>query len=192
MLRAFEATVDRAPILSHLVDAMESALLRHTAHRHDSEEEFATLVVGQLAPDGATLHLLNRGHPAPLLLRPGQVRRLEPARRHLPLGLSDLHSGSPLGTDTIAFPEDATLLLLTDGVTEARDTRGSFYDPVARLARYGCAVPEDLLDLLRRDVGRHAGGRVTDDMALLAIRHVRAGCSGRRYGRRGRRLANSR
>ncbi|MFH8984034.1 PP2C family protein-serine/threonine phosphatase [Streptomyces varsoviensis] len=135
----------------------------------DSVEHFATAVLAQIPEDGETVQLLNLGHPAPLLLGPRTVRRLEPRRRGLPLGLRALSPG-PVATETLPLPVGATLLLLTDGVTEARNADGAFYDPAARLARFGGAAPEELLDRLLRDVRWHVGGPPTDDMALLAVR----------------------
>ncbi|MEK8173182.1 SpoIIE family protein phosphatase [Streptomyces sp. M19] len=55
------------------------------------------------------------------------------------------------------LPRGATLLMFTDGVTEARDARGTLYEPAARLAPHTAATPADLLDLLHRDVRRHSG-----------------------------------
>ncbi|MFE7117669.1 PP2C family protein-serine/threonine phosphatase, partial [Streptomyces sp. NPDC057654] len=169
------------PTLSALADALETApacedaVSAGTAGRvglgrsGDSGEHFATAVLAQIPADGATVQLFNLGHPAPLLLGPRTVRRLEPRRRGLPLGLRALSPG-PVATETVPLPVGATLLLLTDGVTEARDAHGVFYDPAARLARFGGAAPEELLDHLLRDVRWHVGGPPSDDMALLAVR----------------------
>lgn len=73
----------------------------------------------------------------------------------------------------LPFPQGATLLLLTDGTTEARDCAGAFYDPRARLAPHANSAPGELVRLLRRDVTDHAGGEPGDDMAVLAVRPVR-------------------
>jgi serine phosphatase RsbU (regulator of sigma subunit) len=67
------------------------------------------------------------------------------------------------------LPDGATLLLYTDGVTEARDARGVFYDPVERLAGRLFPGPAELLDALVDDVRRYTGGGSSDDMALLAV-----------------------
>jgi serine phosphatase RsbU (regulator of sigma subunit) len=68
------------------------------------------------------------------------------------------------------FPSGATLLLHTDGLSEARDAQGTFYDPAARLAGRMFSGPDPLLAALTAEVRRHTGGRTTDDMALLAVR----------------------
>jgi serine phosphatase RsbU (regulator of sigma subunit) len=69
----------------------------------------------------------------------------------------------------VTFPEGASLLLYTDGLTEARDETGTFYDPVGRFKGHRHPGPDALVDALLADVSRHTGGQRTDDMALLAI-----------------------
>nr|WP_324608130.1 hypothetical protein [Streptomyces sp. 142MFCol3.1] len=59
-------------------------------------------------------------------------------------------------------------------MSEARDGRGDFYDPAARLAGRVFPGPDALLTVLAGEVRRHAGGGTTDDMALLAVRRPRS------------------
>ncbi|MDC7335455.1 PP2C family protein-serine/threonine phosphatase [Streptomyces lydicus] len=67
-------------------------------------------------------------------------------------------------------PPGATLLLVTDGVTEARDHTGTFFDPSARLAGHGpFGDPQEVIDLLVREVEEWTGGPRDDDMAVLAV-----------------------
>lgn len=68
------------------------------------------------------------------------------------------------------FPGGATLLLYTDGLSEARDRHGRFYDPEARLAGRALLEPGALLAALVGEARRHSGGFLTDDLALLAVR----------------------
>ncbi|MGW3042068.1 SpoIIE family protein phosphatase [Kitasatospora sp. NPDC001159] len=76
--------------------------------------------------------------------------------------------GVPLGIpETRPFPPGCTLLLVTDGVTEARNSAGEFYDPVLGLAPLGpFAGPGEALVA---DVARWTGGPRDDDMAVLAV-----------------------
>lgn len=175
LLDAFGRAAATAATLTALAGTLEEAMVRHARGRTDGfgAEDFATAALVEVGADGRTLRLLSRGHPAPLLLRPGSVRPLAPARPGPPLGLRAL---APEGEESLSVqvPGDATLLLLTDGTTEARDADGTFYDPVARLAPHGASAPEDLVRLVRREVRAHVarrlGGRRADDMALLALR----------------------
>ncbi|MDX2705850.1 PP2C family protein-serine/threonine phosphatase [Streptomyces sp. PA03-6a] len=136
-------------------------------------EGFITGVLAEFPRHGNKVRLVNRGHPPPLLFLGDTVRYVEPTRPGLPLGLAALDNGTGTGTvDTVTFPEGASLLLYTDGLTEARDASGTFYDPVARRTGRHRPDPDALVDALLADHHRHTGGRRTDDTALLAITHV--------------------
>jgi serine phosphatase RsbU (regulator of sigma subunit) len=72
-----------------------------------------------------------------------------------------------------------TLLLVTDGVTEARDAAGEFFplrDAVAEaLARDPrTADPQRLVRFVRDGTLEHCGGRLADDTTIFAVRR-RAG-----------------
>ncbi|MFG2594408.1 PP2C family protein-serine/threonine phosphatase [Streptomyces sp. NPDC048462] len=115
------------------------------------------------------LRVVNRGHPEPLLLRAdGESIRLVPRAFALPLGLGDLAPDLP-EADVYAFPPGATLLLYTDGLSEARGPDYVFYDPAARLGGRTFASPDHLLNAVVDDVRRYAAGIRSDDMALLAV-----------------------
>jgi serine phosphatase RsbU (regulator of sigma subunit) len=63
------------------------------------------------------------------------------------------------------------LLLYTDGVTEARDSRRVFYPLEKRLPGLAeAANGTGLLDRLRDDLLRYAGAPLHDDAAMLLIR----------------------
>jgi serine phosphatase RsbU (regulator of sigma subunit) len=75
------------------------------------------------------------------------------------------------GPDETAFPPGATLLLVTDGVTETRDRHGVFYDPGLRLPALGAVGgPQQAIDVLLRDLADWTSGAPTaDDRAVLAV-----------------------
>ncbi|MGW2786705.1 PP2C family protein-serine/threonine phosphatase [Streptomyces populi] len=166
----FREAALREPGLIELVERLERAATLET-QQPGSETElegFITSVVVEFSRHEREVRLVNRGHPAPVLFLPDAVRYAEPSRPAPALGMAALAPG-PEPVDTLAFPEGATLLLYTDGLTEARDERGVFYDPVGRFAGSRYARPDALLDAVLADVHRHTGGRRADDMALLAI-----------------------
>ncbi|WP_407078281.1 SpoIIE family protein phosphatase [Streptomyces sp. NPDC005435] len=73
---------------------------------------------------------------------------------------------------------DETLLVVTDGVTEARDRRGEFYALVRELERAvasepGRAAPDQLVRTVRDGVLRHTRGRLGDDTTVFAVRRLR-------------------
>nr|WP_186318991.1 PP2C family protein-serine/threonine phosphatase [Streptomyces sp. SAJ15] len=171
VLGAFREAAEQEATLAGVAGRLDRALRREAERRASVElrEGFATAVLVEVPPGEATLRLLNRGHPAPLLLRAdGGAGYLEPTAPALPLGMTDLGEWPDL-VDERPFPVRATLLLFTDGVTEARDRHGEFYEPAERLRGHTFAGPDALLDALIADVARHARGRAADDMAVLAV-----------------------
>lgn len=170
-LGVFREAAEEEPTLAGVAERLERGLVREAERRAGLErtEGFVTGVLAEIAHAGDELRLVNRGHPAPLLLRNGEVHTAEPSEPALPLCLAGLRPVETVATDTVRFPAGATLLLFTDGLTEAKNHAGTFYDPVAALAGRVFAGPDELLDALLADVGHHTGGRIGDDMALLAI-----------------------
>ncbi|MFB7258197.1 PP2C family protein-serine/threonine phosphatase [Streptomyces nojiriensis] len=171
VLGAFREAADTEPTLEALAQRLERALAREGTRRDslDAVEGFTTCVLGEIPPGAGVLRLLNRGHPEPLLLHGnGELAVLAPAEPALPLGMGEL-GGWPDLVQEWAFPAGTTLLLYTDGLTEARDGAGEFYDPADRLRGRIFPGPQALLSALSSDVRRHTGGGATDDMALLAV-----------------------
>ncbi|MFF7725334.1 PP2C family protein-serine/threonine phosphatase [Streptomyces sp. NPDC008001] len=166
----FREAAEEEPAITAVAARLERGVRREAARRTGvaRTEGFVTGVLADIPRAGDELRLLNRGHPAPLLLRGGHVHYAEPSEPALPLGLAELGAGGDR-TDTVPFPPGTTLLLYTDGLTEARDRAGVFYDPGARLTGHEFPGPDALLDALLADVRRHTGGRISDDLVLLAI-----------------------
>ncbi|MFF4327798.1 PP2C family protein-serine/threonine phosphatase [Streptomyces sp. NPDC001591] len=172
VLGAFREAAETEPTLEGLAQRLERALTREGMRRDglDAVEGFTTCVLGEVPSGGGLLRLVNRGHPEPLLLHAdGGVSVLAPAEPALPLGLGELARDGTGAAQEWPFPPGSTLLLFTDGVTEARDRAGAFYDPAARLRGRVFPGPDAVLSALSSDVHRHTGGAATDDMALLAV-----------------------
>ncbi|MEV4334699.1 PP2C family protein-serine/threonine phosphatase [Streptomyces sp. NPDC049597] len=175
LIGAFGEAAEQETSLEGVARRLERALKREDMRREglDAIEGFTTAVLGEIPPsDGVgdgTVRLVNRGHPDPLVLHAdGELDVLEPSEAALPLGMGDLGLW-PDRAEEYPLPAGATLLLYTDGLSEARDARGVFYDPGERLRGSVFPGPEGLLDALVEDVRRYTGGRSTDDMALLAV-----------------------
>ncbi|MEV7024778.1 PP2C family protein-serine/threonine phosphatase, partial [Kitasatospora sp. NPDC093558] len=173
LLGAFRENAARASDLVALADALEQSLARESAHRDEEvrTEGFSTALLVEFPPGGDAVRVLSCGHPGPYVLdgATGGVRRLDAADPGLPLGMGALGPARS-APDRWPFPAGHTLLLVTDGVTEARDRAGRFYDPVTGLAPLGpFAGPGEVLDALARDVAAWTGGPRDDDMAVLAV-----------------------
>lgn len=62
------------------------------------------------------------------------------------------------------------MLFYTDGVSETRDHTGQFFPLPAWMQLQDLEQPRELLGALHRDLLRHSGGRLDDDIAALALR----------------------
>ncbi|MEV6263503.1 PP2C family protein-serine/threonine phosphatase [Streptomyces sp. NPDC051784] len=181
VLGAFRALARQEGRLPALVTRLDSSV---AAHRIDSlnengggsdapgiAEAFVTAAVLDIPDDVPEVRLVSCGHPPPLLLRAGRVHTLHPTEPGPPLGVGPLSLVGPT-EDAFGFQEGDVLLLYTDGVTEARDRTGAFYPLAERAASWPGVGPERLLAEVRADLLRHAGGRLGDDAAVVAVERL--------------------
>lgn len=175
LLGVFREAAGAEPALESVtarLEATESSLSReeHELRMAVPQEEFTTAVVVEIPwHDTRVLRFVSRGHPPPLLLlSDGSTRPVQAWEPGLPLGLGDL--GAPRErVETVPFPPGAQLLLYTDGVSEARDPSGAFYDPAERLSGRTFPDPQALVDAVCGDVLAHTGGELGDDLAVLVV-----------------------
>ncbi|WP_374119686.1 PP2C family protein-serine/threonine phosphatase [Streptomyces sp. MBT42] len=188
VIGAFREAAEQERTLEGVAQRLERALAREGTRRHglDAFEGFTTAVLAEIPrSDGSGtfdgfVRVVNRGHPPPLMLyADGRLDTWEPGEPALPLGMGDL-AAWPDRAEARPYPPGATLLLYTDGLSEARNAEGVFYDPGERLAGRIFPGPEELLDALVDDVRLHTGGGSTDDMALLAVSRPATGQPERR------------
>ncbi|MFF4152850.1 PP2C family protein-serine/threonine phosphatase [Streptomyces sp. NPDC001651] len=174
VIGAFQEAAEQESTLEGVAQRLERALASASTRRDERgpREGFTTAVLAELPPGAPVVRLVNRGHPPPLLLyADGAVRPLTASDPALPLGMGGLGTW-PDRADEAEFPSGATLLLYTDGLSEARDRTGRFYDPEQGLAGRANALrePAELLRTLAGQARRHSGGGMADDLALLAVR----------------------
>src|SRR6185503_15589732 len=115
------------------------------------------------------LTVVNCGHPAPLLLRRGQVIALEPPRPAPPLGLSPA-----VQTRVEHLEPGDRLLLYTDGLAEARRS-GEFFPTAERAwALLGHGTVQHGLASLESALVEWVRGHLDDDIALLLLEYTGA------------------
>jgi hypothetical protein len=169
VIGAFREAAHRERTLVGLVDAMEAATLRYNADAaHAGEpERFVTALV--LCFGSATeVSAVNCGHLPAYLVGVGGPDRVRLDDVGVPLGLADLVA-APRRESRFAFPRNATLVLYTDGLTEARDGDGTFYPFEQRLRLFGGLSAGGLARALSQDVAEYARDR-QDDLAILVVR----------------------
>ncbi|AUG79566.1 hypothetical protein CFP65_4846 [Kitasatospora sp. MMS16-BH015] len=176
VLGAFREAAHQEPALEKVAGWLAVSLDR-ALHENDHpgvEEEFVTLVLIGVGPDGAA-EIVNCGHPSPLLLRADEpVRALELNETVPPLGVLDPCDVKPPVQRLAVRPGDR-ILLFTDGVIEARDRHGVFYPLAERLPQCADGTPGEVLGRLHEDVVRHVGRVPGDDAAMLLLQYEPVG-----------------
>ena len=159
-----------APLLatpSAVAEAINDALLA----RSDGGESFVTLIYAELrrTRDGIAVSMVRAGHPAPLLRRAdGTVSSPSPAGQLL--GVS---SDPDLVLEVFTVDDGDSLVLVTDGILEARDPAGTFFGEErlvdALRATAGTTDAQRILDAVTGAVDAFTGGFTDDDQAALVL-----------------------
>ncbi|GAA0427334.1 membrane protein [Actinoplanes capillaceus] len=146
--------------LKLIVEDLDRAVARSVG-----DEDFVTAAL--VEERGGTLTIVNCGHPAPLLLRRGQVIALEPPAPAPPLGFM------PEVKPRVERLEPGDrLLLFTDGLGEAR-REGEFFPTADRAWRLlGHGTVGDGLASLETALVDWVYGRLEDDIALVLLEYA--------------------
>jgi sigma-B regulation protein RsbU (phosphoserine phosphatase) len=152
---------DPAPVFNHL---------NRFLCNHAQVGRYATVFFGILSPEGR-LEYINAGHPSPLLLRGGQIA--EPfTEGSFPVGLIP---EAEYATAYIQLLPNDTLILFSDGVTEAIDRKEEMFG-VSRLREAiapQCDAPlESIQKTVLQSVENFSEGVAqADDITLLLVRY---------------------
>ncbi len=138
--------------------------LDRTVARSVGDEDFATACL--MEERGGMLTVLNCGHPAPLLLRSGNVISLDPPAPAPPLGFL----GAAKPRVERLEPGDR-ILMFTDGLAEAR--RDQEFFPVEQRAwrLLGHGTIADALTSLENALREWVRSRLDDDVALVLVEY---------------------
>jgi sigma-B regulation protein RsbU (phosphoserine phosphatase) len=169
-----------------LVMVSARALFRQIARRTDRPDEilarlgqalweehegapYLTAFLARLDLDSRSLAWVNAGHPAALLVRGAEPRAL--AATGPPAGLLP---DSRYAAEQLSLAPGDTLLLVTDGVTEAVEAGGRVLERIAgtvvrRRSRGPKAVCERVMRLAASGRGPVAAGDWADDRTVVAV-----------------------
>jgi phosphoserine phosphatase RsbU/P len=155
---AFREAAHTCDKLDEVVSVVESSFRRVTAR-----VDFATALLLEI--NGDTVKIANCGHPDPLVLDRGRSTWLSPDRRAAPIGL-----GTSPSLQLLLLAPGERLLVYTDGLTEARNPAGGFFDLERRaLHCLSAGSLEHALDELITELHNHAGGSLRDDVIAFAV-----------------------
>jgi len=140
---------------------------RHFFSRR-SRGHFMTVFASLYRPDTRVLSFLSAGHP-PALLRRGRDVRLLGEGDQIPLGV--LRDHEYRNNEVVMEPGD-TLLIYTDGLTEARDRRERMFglDRLRELFASSPDSPAAVRDRIVASLTEHQGGPIgSDDQTLVVL-----------------------
>jgi phosphoserine phosphatase RsbU/P len=156
--------------LERRVLAVVAATNDYIATTHGRANMFATLFVGALDPASGCIVYVNGGHEPPRVVSAtGGVRAMLPPTGPAVGMLPEI----PFSAAHCTLAPGEALLVLSDGVTEARAPDGALLgdDAADALLTRPAATADVLLERLVEAVHAHAaGGAPADDVTLLAIR----------------------
>jgi sigma-B regulation protein RsbU (phosphoserine phosphatase) len=149
-------------------------LNRHLVRRRINQS-FVTALVCMVDDERKRLTMSSAGHPMAVLCRDGSAREL-PQAGGIPLGIS-------LKADYVEaeyeLREGDTLLMYTDGVTEARAPSGQQFGEERLLSALACSgSPGECIENILKVLREHeAGRRPTDDQTMLVLKMTQGGQS---------------
>ena len=142
-----------------LIDIVVAAN-RFFTHKHIGEK-YATLIIARIRRDGE-LEYVNCGHVPPLLVCNKEVIR--PPHGNLPVGLL---ADATYESDHVSLHAGDRLILVTDGVTEAENARGDFFED-SRLE--AVAAKSATLEDIFAAVANFCGGKpLSDDCTVVEL-----------------------
>jgi phosphoserine phosphatase RsbU/P len=123
---ALLASMLQGMVYSHLIAGMSlpdivAAVNRFFTQKHLGEK-YATVIIARINREGE-MEYVNCGHLPPLLISDHQVKR--PEHGNLPVGLL---ADASYESDYCKLKPGDRVVLVTDGVTEAENARGDFFD----------------------------------------------------------------
>lgn len=143
--------------------------------QHHPGGPFVTVMCGILDTTTNTLTLASAGHTPALhrLARSGTILRVNPKGRPVGVHIGGRKSEISLGSQTVELAEGDSIVLYTDGLTEARDRSGDAFgtERVEELLREKCTDAASMMDSILGRLNEFSeGGSAEDDVTLLVLR----------------------
>ena len=165
ILGIFSAFVSVGDSPEQTVDHINKVLTRRQI-----DARYATLLYGQLSADGK-LMFCNAGHNPPLVFGADGLRRIETGG--MPVGMFEM---APYSCDTITMKPGDTMVLYSDGVTEAHNVAGEEFGEarlIQVMERYTRGSADVVLEQIIDAVKEFAhGAEQYDDVTALVVKYT--------------------
>ncbi len=147
-----------------------SNLLNDLVSENTTNGSFITAFWGIIDKEKCELTYINMGHNPPLLIRDGKIIKLK--KGGMILGV--MQTVIPYEYETIPLKKDDTIILFTDGITEAMDIAENEYSD-ERLEDLGLKISNnkanEILDRIIQDVNEYTkGAEQSDDITCMVIK----------------------
>ena len=132
----------------------------------DDPSIFVVMFLGRYDSRSRELRYVGAGHSAAFVRRGTTVELLPPTGP-----IAGLDKATTYAVGSVVLPIGATVVLATDGLTEARDGGGTFLgdDGVAEILGGAPLDAQGICDLLVAEAERRYNGVIADDLAILAM-----------------------
>jgi len=173
-----------ASLVMAVTQAIFLASAQHTSHpahimqtlnrsgcRGNSRNMFVTLFIGVLDLPTGRLRYCNAGHDAPVLITENGPQWLD-VKPNLPLGIV---ADFEYAAQECQLPPQATLLLYTDGVTEAMNEQHKQFgrERLSNCLQAGAVTAKQVVDTVLQAVDEFVdGAEQSDDLTMLALRYT--------------------
>ncbi len=152
------------------VEAIIAELQKDIGPRLERLSVFVTMVYCRIDLGAGTITIMNAGHPAVLVLGGEMGEIASHPSESAPLGL---RNDVPLTNRTTGFSTNDRLLLVSDGVLEARNKQGDFFgeDRLRKLFRETSSLPpQATAEAILKEVRGFAGpDNLHDDFTCLVV-----------------------
>jgi len=140
-------------------------------HRWSAENKFITMVMVSIDRENETLEYVNAGHNPAYVLSPDRINQLK--SHALPIGILPQ---TRYVAQTLPFPSGASVVLYSDGITEAENVAGEEFENERLeviLREHAADTPTALRDAIVRHVDAFVGAAPQKDDQTLVIARTR-------------------
>ena len=172
LMATFQASLRTLSVTPVSLPELVASINQYACTNSQGGLRFTTAFLSELDPSTGTLTYINAGHNAPMLCRKsGALERLDAGG--LPIGIK-ADAGYESGSVVLA-PGD-WLVIFTDGVVEAMNTRGEEYGEtrlLANIAMASNASPREMMSIVMAELDRFVGNTPQhDDVTCLLLKMV--------------------
>lgn len=150
--------------------AVAAAILNEEVSRDNLESMGVTMLIGVIDLTSGAVTMMNAGHENPLLIRHDRLAVVHPMEGGPPFCIVDY----PWPAEPLTLAPGETLILITDGVTEAQNEDGDLFGNDRTLAAAQAVSGADattIIDGIRASARAfEAGAEASDDLTIMAIR----------------------